>query len=98
MLLHIVLSLLISLHLPVDGPRFGGRNLANRPTAPRRSSQDNVSRVLGGYLPRPGDLAPIVVLSIGLGIALLGLPYAVVFGARRTVHAALPSSGWCSSS
>lgn len=48
MILDVVLALVISLYLLVDGPRFGARSLAMIPTQHRAKAvflQDNVSRV-----------------------------------------------------
>jgi hypothetical protein len=75
MLLDIVLALVISLYLLVDGPRFGARSLAIIPPQHRAKAlflQDNVSRVLGGYLRGQLTLALIIGLLAGVGTALLG--------------------------
>src|SRR5207249_79757 len=81
MLLDFVLALVISLYLLVDGPRFRVSSLALIPVQHRDKVlflQDNVSRVLGGYLRAQFSLALIVGVATGIGTAVLGLPYAVV--------------------
>jgi predicted PurR-regulated permease PerM len=78
MILDIVLALVISLYLVVDGPRFGVRSLAIIPFQHRAKAlflQDNVSRVLGAYLRAQLALVLIVGVLAGIGTALLGLPY-----------------------
>jgi predicted PurR-regulated permease PerM len=96
MLLDIVLALVISLYLLVDGPRFGARSLAIIPPQHRAKAlflQDNVSRVLGGYLRGQLTLALIIGLLAGVGTALLGLPYAVVLGVLAGLFELVPMFG-----
>ena len=96
MLLDVVLALVISLYLLVDGPRFGARSLAIIPPQHRAKAlflQDNVSRVLGGYLRGQLTLALIIGLLAGVGTALLGLPYAVVLGVLAGLFELVPMFG-----
>jgi predicted PurR-regulated permease PerM len=96
MLLDIVLALVISLYLLVDGPRIGERVRAAVPSQHRGKLlflQDNVSRVLGGYLRGQLFLAAIVGVSAGMGTALLGLPYAVVLGVLAGLFELVPMFG-----
>jgi predicted PurR-regulated permease PerM len=96
MILDIVLALVISLYLLVDGPRFGRRSLAIIPPQHRAKAlflQDNVSRVLGGYLRGQLTLAVIVGVLAGVGTALLGLPYAVVLGVLAGLFELVPMFG-----
>ena len=96
MILDIVLALVISLYLLVDGPRFGERSLAIIPPQHRAKAlflQDNVSRVLGGYLRGQLTLALIIGLLAGVGTALLGLPYAVVLGVLAGLFELVPMFG-----
>ena len=95
-LLDIVLALVISLYLLVDGPRFGQRSLAIIPPEHRPKAvflQDNVSRVLGGYLRGQLTLALIIGVLAGVGTALLGLPYAVVLGVLAGLFELVPMFG-----
>jgi predicted PurR-regulated permease PerM len=81
MILDIVLALVISLYLLGDGPKIREQGLAIIPPQRRAKAlflQDNVSRVLGGYLRAQLTLALIIGVLAGVGTALLGLPYAVV--------------------
>jgi predicted PurR-regulated permease PerM len=96
MILDIVLALVISLYLLVDGPRFGERSLAIIPPQHRAKAlflQDNVSRVLGGYLRGQLTLALIMGVLAGVGTALLGLPYAVVLGVLAGLFELVPMFG-----
>lgn len=96
MILDIVLALVISLYLLIDGPRFGARSLALIPSQHRAKAlflQDNVARVLGGYLRAQLTLAAIVGVLAGVGTALLGLPYAVVIGVLAGLFELVPMFG-----
>jgi predicted PurR-regulated permease PerM len=96
MILDVILALVISLYLLVDGPRFGARSLAIIPTQHRAKAlflQDNVSRVLGGYLRGQLTLALIIGVLAGVGTALLGLPYAVVLGVLAGLFELVPMFG-----
>jgi predicted PurR-regulated permease PerM len=96
MILDIVLALVISLYLLVDGPRFRERSLAIVPPQHRAKGlflQDNVSRVLGGYLRGQLTLALIIGVLAGVGTALLGLPYAVVLGVLAGLFELVPMFG-----
>jgi len=96
MLLDVVLALVISLYLLVDGPGIGQRSLAAIPTAYRPKAlflQDNVSRVLGGYLRAQLTLAAVIGVATGVGMALLGLPYAIVLGVLAGLFEMVPMFG-----
>jgi predicted PurR-regulated permease PerM len=96
MILDIVLALVISLYLLVDGPRFRERSLDIIPPRHRAKAlflQDNVSRVLGSYLRGQLTLALIIGVLAGVGTALLGLPYAVVLGVLAGLFELVPMFG-----
>jgi predicted PurR-regulated permease PerM len=95
-ILDIVLALVISLYLLVDGPRFRARSLALLPLQHRGKLlflEDHVSRVLGGYLRGQLTLAVIVGVAAGVGMGLLGLPYAVVLGVLAGLFELVPMFG-----
>ena len=95
-ILDIVLALVISLYLLIDGPRFRARSLALVPAEHRAKAlflEDNVSRVLGGYLRGQLTLAVIIGVAAGAGTALLGLPYAVVLGVLAGLFELVPMFG-----
>jgi predicted PurR-regulated permease PerM len=96
MILDFVLALVISLYLLVDGPRFRARSLELIPVQHRDKAlflQDNVSRVLGGYLRAQFFLALIIGVATGMGMAVLGLPYAVVLGVLAGLFELIPMFG-----
>ncbi|HEY0584078.1 MAG TPA: AI-2E family transporter [Chloroflexota bacterium] len=96
MLLDVVLALVISLYLLVDGPTLRTRVLAVVPTQHRSKVlflQDNVSRVLGGYLRAQLALGLIVGVATGIGMAALGLPYAIVLGVLAGLFELVPMFG-----
>jgi predicted PurR-regulated permease PerM len=95
-LLDVVLALVISLYLLVDGPGIGQRSLAAIPKEYRPNAlflQDHVSRVLGGYLRGQLILGAVIGLATGIGMALLGLPYAVVLGVLAGLFELVPMFG-----
>jgi predicted PurR-regulated permease PerM len=95
-LLDVVLALVISLYLLVDGPGIGQRSLAAIPNEYRPNAlflQDHVSRVLGGYLRGQLILGAVIGLATGIGMALLGLPYAVVLGVLAGLFELVPMFG-----
>jgi predicted PurR-regulated permease PerM len=95
-ILDIVLALVISLYLLVDGPRFRVQSLALVPAQHRAQAvflEDNVSRVLGGYLRAQFTLAGIIGVAAGVGLGLLGLPYAVVLGVLAGLFELVPMFG-----
>jgi predicted PurR-regulated permease PerM len=95
-ILDIVLALVISLYLLIDGPRFRVRILALVPSQHRPKAlflEDHVSRVLGGYLRGQLTLAVIIGVAAGVGTGLLGLPYAVVLGVLAGLFELVPMFG-----
>jgi predicted PurR-regulated permease PerM len=96
LLLDAVLCLVISVYLVVDGKRIRDRSLALVPAAHRDQMvflQDNVARVLGGYLRGQLTLAAIVGILTGLGMSMMGLPYAIVLGVLAALFELVPMFG-----
>jgi predicted PurR-regulated permease PerM len=95
-MLDIVLALVISVYLLIDGPRFRSRSLALLPVQHRGKLlflEDHISRVLGAYLRGQFTLAVIIGVAAGVGTALLGLPYAVVLGVLAGLFELVPMFG-----
>lgn len=95
-IVDVVLALIISLYLLADGPNLSARSLALVPPHLQPKVlflQDNVSRVLGGYLRAQLTLAAIVGVATGVGTGLLGLPYAVVLGVLAGLFELVPMFG-----
>jgi predicted PurR-regulated permease PerM len=96
MLLDVVLALVISLYLLVDGPGLRARSTLLVPAQYRgkvRFLEDNATRVLAGYLRAQFVLALIVGAATGVGMALLGLPYAIVLGVLAGLFELVPMFG-----
>jgi predicted PurR-regulated permease PerM len=96
MILDIVLALVISFYLLLDGQGIRERSLAIIPAQHRAKAvflQANVARVLGGYLRGQLILALIIGVLAGIGTALLGLPYAVVIGVLAALFELVPMFG-----
>ena len=96
LLLDTVLVLVISVYLVADGERLRERSLAIVPASYRGRMlffQDNTARVLGGYLRGQLTLSAIVGLATGLGMSLLGLPYAIVLGVLAGLFELVPMFG-----
>lgn len=95
-LVDVLLALVISLYLLIDGPSLRRRALALVPASHRPKAlflEDNATRVLGGYL--RGQLVMAVTIGVlaGLGCAVLGLPYAVVLGVLAGLFELVPMFG-----
>jgi predicted PurR-regulated permease PerM len=95
-LLDAVLVLVISVYMVGDGARLRDRSLTLVPFAYRPRAlflQANVARVLGGYLRGQLTLAGIVGILTGLGMSVLGVPYAVVLGVLAGMFELVPMFG-----
>lgn len=96
LLANALLALVISFYLLVDGPRLRARAHALVPLGQRdaaRFVEENVARVLGGYLRGQVVMSASIGLIAGLGCALLGLPYAVVLGVLAGLFELVPMFG-----
>jgi predicted PurR-regulated permease PerM len=83
-LLNVLLNTLVvatlSIYLLLDGSRVTAWLRQNTPRAQREqvnASLDALKRVIGGYIRGQLLLATVISLITGLGMALLGVPYAV---------------------
>src|SRR5579864_6301994 len=92
----VLLTLVISVYLLVDGPHFAERGMALIPTRHQAKAvffQENLVRVLGGYIRGQLILALIVGVATWLGMAALQLPYAVVLGVLAGLFQLVPMFG-----
>lgn len=95
-LVDLVLALVISLYLLLDGPALRRRSLALVPAAHRPKVlfvEENATRVLGGYLRGQMVMGVTIGILAGVGCALLGLPYAVVLGVLAGLFELIPMFG-----
>ena len=92
----VLLVLVISLYLVLDGARLLARAMTLVPRRHRAKAeffQDNLARVLGGYIRGQLILALIVGLAAGIGTAILGVPYALVLGVLAGLFELVPMFG-----
>jgi predicted PurR-regulated permease PerM len=91
-----LLVLVISVYFVADGARFRTRSLALIPAEQRSRAvfvEQNIGRVLGGYLRGQLTLAAIIGIATGIGMSLLGLPYAIVLGVLAGLLELVPMFG-----
>jgi predicted PurR-regulated permease PerM len=91
-----LLVLVISVYFVADGARLRTRSLALVPAEHRDQAlfvEANVGRVLGGYLRGQLTLAAIIGVATGVGMSVLGLPYAVVLGVLAGLLELVPMFG-----
>jgi predicted PurR-regulated permease PerM len=96
MLVDALLTVVISFYLLVDGPAIRRRVLSVVPADHQGKAlffEANASRVLGGYLRGQLIMAGLMGILAGIGVALLGLPYAVVLGVLAGLFALVPMFG-----
>lgn len=92
----VVLALFISFYLVKDGPDIRRRVLRAVPERHREKAlflEENIARVVGGYLRGQLLLAVSIGLLAGLGCWALGLPYAVVLGVLAGLFELVPMFG-----
>ena len=95
-LLNILLVATLSIYLLLDGPRI---NQWLRKKTPRQQRGqistllDTLKRVIGGYIRGQLALATTISLLTGIGMALLGVPYAIFLGVLAFVLEFVPIVG-----
>jgi predicted PurR-regulated permease PerM len=95
-LVDVVLALIISFYLLLDGPGMRRRLHLLVPPGHREKAlffESNASRVLGGYLRGQLIMAVTIGILAGVGAALLGLPYALVIGVLAGMFELVPMFG-----
>jgi predicted PurR-regulated permease PerM len=95
-IVDVLLTLVISVYLLIDGPRFVERGIALIPTRHRAKAvfvQENLARVLGAYIRGQLFLALIVGVATCVAMAALQLPYAVVLGVLAGLFELVPMFG-----
>ena len=96
LLADFVLVLVISFYLLKDGPNLRQRTMSVVPSRHHRTVtfvEENLARVLGGYLRGQLIMAASVGITAGLGCWFLGLPYAVVLGLLAGLFELIPMFG-----
>lgn len=95
-LVDVLLALIISFYLLLDGPGMRRRLHLLVPPGHRPKAlffESNASRVLGGYLRGQLIMAVTIGILAGGGAAVLGLPYALVIGVLAGLFELVPMFG-----
>jgi predicted PurR-regulated permease PerM len=82
--IDLVLVLILSIYLAIDGARVANWLKTETPRGRTRARAEVlvavVNRVVGGYIRGVLTLALLIGVLVGAGLALLGVPYAVLLG------------------
>ena len=96
LVIDIVLILVLSIYLLVDGARFGGWLQANAPVKQRSGVVfliTSVQTVVGGYIRGQLILSTLIGLLVGLGMLALHVPFAILLGLLAFVLEFIPTVG-----
>lgn len=96
LVVDLLLAFVIGFYLLMDGPVIRQRVLDLVPTRHRPKAlfvEENVTRVLGGYLRGQLILALTIGVVAGVGLTLLGIPYALVLGVLAGLFELVPMFG-----
>ncbi|HUR05057.1 MAG TPA: AI-2E family transporter, partial [Nonomuraea sp.] len=95
-IVDVLLALVIAFYFLMDGPQIRQRVLNLVPTRHRSKAlfvEENVTRVLGGYLRGQLILALTIGVVTALGLTVLGVPYALVLGVMAGMFELVPMFG-----
>lgn len=95
-LLDLVLTIVISIYLVIDGPRLLRWLRTATPVSQRQRVRfvvDLLHRTVGGYVRGELILAALVGVLVGVGMYFFGLPYALLLGALAFVLEFIPILG-----
>lgn len=95
-LLNILLTLVVSIYLLVDGGRAIKWLRKNAPLSHREqvdSTLDSLQRVVGGYIRGQIVLCSIIGTVVGIGLFVLGFPYAALLGVLTFITEFIPVLG-----
>jgi predicted PurR-regulated permease PerM len=95
-LLDVVLVTVMSIYLLVDGPRVAAWLRHDMPVSQRMRSEfmvDTLERVAGGYIRGELILCTLVGVLVGVGMQLIGLPFATLLGVLAFFFEFIPFLG-----
>ncbi len=95
-LLDIVLVTVLSIYMLVDGPRVVGWLRHGMPVNQRMRSEfmlDTLERVAGGYIRGELILCSLIGLLVGVGMQLIGVPFATLLGVLAFFFEFIPFLG-----
>ena len=96
LVIDIVLVLVLSVYLVVDGARFGGWLRTNAPLKQRGRVVfliSSVQTVVGGYIRGQLILSTLIGLLVGLGMVALHVPFAILLGLLAFTLEFIPTVG-----
>jgi len=94
--LDVVLVAVLSIYLLVDGARVSDwlrRNMPQQQQGPMRFLLDTLQRVVGGYIRGQLLLCGFVGLLVGVGMQVIGVPFALLLGVLAFVLEFIPVLG-----
>ncbi len=95
-LLDVVLVAVLSIYLLADGSRISDwlrRNMPQQQQGRVRFFLDTLQRVVGGYIRGQLFLCGLVGVLVGLGMQLIGVPYALLLGVLAFILEFIPVLG-----
>ncbi len=95
-ILNVIIVAILSIYLVLDGGRAVGWLRRNAPIVQRENVHfflDTLERVIGGYIRGQLIMSSLVGLLVGIGMTLLGVPYAVLLGVVAFILEFIPIIG-----
>jgi predicted PurR-regulated permease PerM len=95
-ILDIIIVAVLSIYLLIDGSRVTQWIRKNMPLMQRERTHfvlDTFERIIGGYIRGQLILSTFIGLLVGIGMALFGVPYAVLLGVMAFVLEFIPVLG-----
>jgi predicted PurR-regulated permease PerM len=94
--LDVVLVAVLSIYLLADGARIFnwlGRNMPQQQQGRMRFLLDTLQRVVGGYLRGQLLMCALLGVLVGIGMQLIGVPYALLLGVLAFIFGFIPVLG-----
>lgn len=95
-ILDVIIVAILSIYLVLDGERAVGWLRRNAPIVQRERIHfflDTLERVIGGYIRGQLIMSSLVGVLVGIGMALFGVPYAVLLGVVAFILEFIPIIG-----
>lgn len=93
---NILITVVVSVYLLVDGYRFGGWLISRSPLSQRgwiSSVLEILQRVVGGYIRGQFIMSAIMGVLQGVGMAIIGVPFAPLIGILAAIMEFIPIIG-----
>jgi predicted PurR-regulated permease PerM len=93
---NILITVVVSVYLLVDGYRFGSWLISRSPLSQRgwiASVQEILQRVVGGYIRGQFIMSAIMGVLQGVGMAIIGVPFAPLIGILAAIMEFIPIIG-----